>query len=140
MKFIIFFILGFFLIFFTNCISNNAAEESPSVVHEGTWAGKNNDGQDFYLRLTPDGYADLLINKKNAAPFDNYSKIYYVINYEKNPIFLDLIYTKKESESVVYKFIIEFLSKNMFRISGNLDGNRPAVFEDNKTFLLKKKF
>lgn len=140
MKVYKFFILGLFFLLNINCITNNAAEKTPNVMHEGTWTGKNNEGQEFYLRLTPDGYADLAIGKKNAAPFDNYSKIYYVINYEKNPIFLDLIYTRKESESAVYKFIIEFLSKNMFRISGNLDGIRPAVFEENKTFLLKRKF
>ncbi|HOF00276.1 MAG TPA: hypothetical protein PK385_05235 [Spirochaetota bacterium] len=140
MKIIKFFILGLYLLLFINCISNNVKEKPLNVTHEGTWTGKNNLGQNFHLKLTPDGYADLSIDKKSAAPFDNYSKIYYVINYDKNPIFLDIIYTRKESKSVVYKFIIEFLSKNMFRISGNLDGNRPINFEDDKTFLLKKKF
>lgn len=130
-------IIGFVLIvFFCGCLSGRHDLPETHRRHEGLWLGVNNDGKKVSLKLNPNGYAELNIDKQRIHNSSN-NKVYYVINYNTVPIWLDIIFTSEDSESKVMKFNIEFLSRQIMRVWTNLDNNRPNV--NQKDFLMKKK-
>lgn len=124
------------IIFFCGCLSGGNDLPETHRRHEGLWFGVTNDGKKVSLRLNPNGYAELNIDKQDISNSLN-NKVYYVINYNTTPIWLDIIFASEDSESKVIKFNIEFLSRQIMRVWTNIDNNRPNA--NQKEFLMKKK-
>jgi hypothetical protein len=104
----------------------------------GLWKGVDQEDVGF-LSFNEKGFAMLSINNEtlggeNFAVNGINAKLTYLVNYSTNPIGLDLILTRLDSNKEVGRLlgIIEFIEDNKLKLRINFDSpTRPANFMPN---------
>jgi len=119
-------------------VSISNPKDGVKYSHLGRWNSKLVDGRDISLILDNNGYAKFVINDKLYKPNDYTNSTVYVIDYNANPVTLDIVYISKTRPSSVIRMVVEFLSPEIIRVATNFNDIRPSNFKDSDFFLMRK--
>lgn len=135
-------------LFFANCSAQNNVE-TPNLI--GNWVGIDYWQNESPFILTSDNYVSFSINGefidgknfiiKGGKNNEQKAELKYSINYEKNPIEIDLIAIKDNVESGRILGAIKQINKEEFLMIMSFDGKRDLNFSDEnaeKIVLIRK--
>lgn len=115
--------------------SNKESQKKSSQPHVGQWSGVDGKGIKGIILFRQEGTGTIQFENEQY-------EFKYVIDYSKNPIWLDLIYNR-EGKPFHAKSIIQFVGENQLELRTFFDKDRPTQFfyEDPKhTMILKRDF